>query len=177
MPGIISRFFAHQLNTDKIQRPTPGNGYLECIAQEEKCSVIFNPIREITESGIVTEDGKQHNIDVLICATGFDVSFRPQYPLCGRNGVDVREVWKDAPETYLSVTAPQFPNYFSESSRPFLLQYSIPTDTPSHQWPIWPLWARLDPAYHRDHHTLCGEMHLQDADRRYQVLHAKAGSS
>ncbi len=74
----------------------------------------------------MTEDGTEHKVDVLICATGFDVSFRPRYPLCGKNGADMADVWKNAPETYLSVTAPQFPNYFSQliishRSLPFLL--------------------------------------------------------
>jgi cation diffusion facilitator CzcD-associated flavoprotein CzcO len=97
------------------RRPTPGNGYLECITDEEKCEVTFTPIREITETGITTDDGKEHAMDILICATGFDVSFRPRYPIVGKNGADMRDVWEKSPETYLSVTAPQFPNYFSES--------------------------------------------------------------
>jgi cation diffusion facilitator CzcD-associated flavoprotein CzcO len=87
---------------------------LECIADQDKCEVTFDPIKEITQNGVVTNDGTEHSIDVLICATGFDVSFRPKYPLCGKNGVDMADAWRDAPETYLSVTAPQFPNYFSQ---------------------------------------------------------------
>lgn len=96
------------------QRPTPGNGYLECITDSEKCSVTFSPITEVTENSIITEDGKETLIDVLVCATGFDVSFRPRYPIVGKNGIDLADAWKKTPETYLSVTAPNFPNYFSE---------------------------------------------------------------
>jgi len=49
------------------QRPTPGNGYLERIS-DDKCDVTFSRIKEITENGLVTEDGTEHKLDVLICA-------------------------------------------------------------------------------------------------------------
>ncbi|OAL38360.1 hypothetical protein AYO20_02419 [Fonsecaea nubica] len=94
------------------RRPTPGNGYLECLTNDEKCEVTFSPIQEITEDSIITTDGKERKIDVLVCATGFDVSFRPRYPIVGQRGIDLRDAWKDQPYTYLSATVPDFPNYF-----------------------------------------------------------------
>lgn len=69
------------------RRPTPGNGYLEAIS-DERCTVIFDKIKEITETGVVTDDGVEHKMDVLVCATGFDNSWRPRYPTCGKNGVE-----------------------------------------------------------------------------------------
>ena len=88
------------------------------MTDSEKCSVTFSPIAEVTENSIITADGKETLIDVLVCATGFDVSFRPRYPIVGMNGLDLAEAWKESPETYLSATAPKFPNYFSESRVP-----------------------------------------------------------
>jgi hypothetical protein len=49
----------------------------------------------------------------VVCATGFDVSFRPQYPTIGRNGVDLRQKWTEEPEGYFSVAADSMPNYFT----------------------------------------------------------------
>jgi cation diffusion facilitator CzcD-associated flavoprotein CzcO len=95
------------------RRPTPGNGYLECITNEEKCSVTFEAIKEVTATGIVTSDGKQHDMDVLICATGFDVTFKPLYPIVGKGGIGLATAWAKQPETYLSATVHKFPNYFS----------------------------------------------------------------
>lgn len=99
------------------QRPTPGNGYLECITDDTKSTVTFADIKEITEDGLVTSNGTEHKFDVLICATGFDVSFRPRFPIVGKDGVDMRKAFEKSPETYLSVTAPDFPNYFSKSGK------------------------------------------------------------
>jgi hypothetical protein len=90
---------------------------LECLTKEEKVEVTFSTIKEITEHGILTADNVFHKMDVLVCATGFDVSFRPRFPVIGQNGVDLRDMWKDQPDTYLSATVPQLPNYFSRSTR------------------------------------------------------------
>jgi cation diffusion facilitator CzcD-associated flavoprotein CzcO len=95
------------------RRPTPGNGYLEALC-EDNVTVIQNAIAEITPRGIRTADGVEHEADVIICATGFDVSWKPYYPTIGRQGRSLSEEWKDAPSTYLSITVPHFPNYLSK---------------------------------------------------------------
>jgi cation diffusion facilitator CzcD-associated flavoprotein CzcO len=69
---------------------------------------------EATEEGIVTEDGTLHKLDALVCGTGFDVSFRPSFPLIGKHGTDLRDAFADVPDTYLSTMIPDFPNYFSQ---------------------------------------------------------------
>jgi cation diffusion facilitator CzcD-associated flavoprotein CzcO len=33
---------------------------------------IPTPIQKVVEDGIITEDGKKREVDVIICATGFD---------------------------------------------------------------------------------------------------------
>ncbi|KAF1845296.1 FAD/NAD(P)-binding domain-containing protein [Cucurbitaria berberidis CBS 394.84] len=92
------------------RRPTPGNGYLEALC-EDNVTVVSDAIETITPRGIRTKDGVEHEFDVLVCATGFDVSWRPAYPTIGRDGKSLNEEWKDIPNTYLSVTVPHFPNY------------------------------------------------------------------
>ena len=98
------------------RRPTPGNGYLEALC-EENVEVVLGDIAEITSEGIKTADGKEHKVDIIVCATGFDVSWRPAYPTIGRGGKSLSEEWKAIPRTYLSITVPDFPNYLSESRR------------------------------------------------------------
>jgi cation diffusion facilitator CzcD-associated flavoprotein CzcO len=76
--------------------------------------VVCAEIEQITTGGIRTADGKEYNVDVVVCATGFDCSHRPAYPIIGRNGRNLSDDWKAGPRHYLSVAAPGFPNYFSE---------------------------------------------------------------
>lgn len=99
------------------QRPIPDHGYLKAITSD-KSTVTFSPITEITAEGVLTADGTLHKLDVLVCGTGFDVSFVPRFPIVGTDGLDLRDAFKDSPETYLSTMASGFPNYFSRCSSP-----------------------------------------------------------
>ncbi|KAI1474598.1 putative dimethylaniline monooxygenase [Daldinia eschscholtzii] len=109
-PELIEKLIPPDFSVG-CRRPIPDNGYLKALTSK-KCNVTFSKIVEVTEEGVTTEDGVNHKLDVLVCATGFDVSFRPRFPIIGKDGVDMRESFKDSPQTYLSTMAPDFPNYF-----------------------------------------------------------------
>ena len=93
------------------RRPTPSNGYLEALT-DPKVTVVPEAVTEVTETGVISASGKRFDVDVIICATGFDVSYKPRFPFYGRNGVDLAEQWKDSPESYLSFAINGFPNFF-----------------------------------------------------------------
>ncbi|GFN20563.1 hypothetical protein AtubIFM55763_005711 [Aspergillus tubingensis] len=94
------------------RRPTPGTGYLEALASD-KTTVFTERIQSITPKGFIdSATGAEHEVDVIICATGFDTSFRPRYPIIGLDGVNLADKWKDAPTSYLTVSIDGFPNYF-----------------------------------------------------------------
>jgi cation diffusion facilitator CzcD-associated flavoprotein CzcO len=95
------------------RRPTPGNGYLEALIKEN-VRVITEPIEKVVPKGIVLATGELVEIDAFICATGFDVSFTPRFPMIGRNNVSLADQWSDKPEAYLSLAVENFPNYFSK---------------------------------------------------------------
>lgn len=94
---------------------TPGSGYLEALVTPN-VTVVCREIECITPKGIRTVDGREFEVDAIVCATGFDTSYRPAFPVIGRNGLDLRDAWKEGPRHYLSVAAPGFPNYFSTPS-------------------------------------------------------------
>ena len=92
------------------RRLTPGEGFLESFLLPH-VSLSQSPIVKITEKGIQTRD-QMHEVDVIVCATGFDVSNIPHFPVTGQLGMTLEEKWKDEPESYLSLACPDFPNYF-----------------------------------------------------------------
>ncbi|KAF5722437.1 monooxygenase [Fusarium mundagurra] len=92
------------------RRPTPGDGYLEALRQENT-RVTFDPIVRITESGIQTTQDYT-DFDIIVCATGFDASFRRSWTVQGRNGYQLHEAWGESPEAYFGVAAANMPNYF-----------------------------------------------------------------
>jgi hydroxyversicolorone monooxygenase len=91
------------------RRITPGDPYMVAI-QEPNVDVHFTPVVSCTEDGVVGEDGTERKCDTIVCATGFDVSYRPRFPVVGKNGIDLKEKWKDCPESYLGLAVPDFPN-------------------------------------------------------------------
>lgn len=93
------------------RRLTPGEGYLETLVQEH-VTVVHDEIVRFTEGGLVTAAGDEFDLDIIACATGFDIAYTPHFKISGRNGVTMEEDWKETPNIYLSITAPKFPNYF-----------------------------------------------------------------
>ncbi|PYI21677.1 putative flavin-binding monooxygenase [Aspergillus violaceofuscus CBS 115571] len=93
------------------RRLTPGPGYLEALT-DEKVDVISSEIIKVDSTGIITADGVHHPTDVLVCATGFDTTFTPRFPITGRDGLSLSQRWEKTPETYLSLAVDGFPNYF-----------------------------------------------------------------
>ncbi len=67
----------------------------------------------ITETGVRTTDGVDHDVDVVIYGTGFEASkFLTPMSVHGRGGVDLHESWDGEARAYLGLTIPEFPNLF-----------------------------------------------------------------
>ena len=75
--------------------------------------LLTDPIREITETGLVTEDGTRHEFDVLIYGTGFHAS-KIAWPMefVGQGGRELQTDWDGDPRAYLGITVPGYPNFF-----------------------------------------------------------------
>lgn len=92
------------------RRLTPGINYLESLSNK-KVKVVYGEIDQITEKGCKCDDNREYPVDVLICATGFDTSFRPRFPLIGPTGSNLQDEWAKEAKGYMGVAAPNFPNY------------------------------------------------------------------
>ncbi|GME33225.1 hypothetical protein F4819DRAFT_472988 [Neofusicoccum parvum] len=107
------------------RRITPGTTYLHSI-QQPNVSVHFTPVTRITPTCAIGNDGLLRTADTIICATGFDVSFRPRFPIIGRNGANLAELWKQKPAAYLGLTAPSMPNFAVQGGPPTPVQNGTP---------------------------------------------------
>lgn len=74
--------------------------------QKPNIDVHFTAVVEITEDGAIGEDGIERKCDTIICANGFDTSFKPRFPIIGKNGVNLYEKWESAPEGYMGLVCP-----------------------------------------------------------------------
>ncbi len=95
------------------RRPVVDNGWYQSLTRDN-VELVTDPITQLTPEGVVTEDGKLREIDVLVTATGFQVA-KYLWPAdyLGRDGVSVHDFWsKDGPRAYISMMVPEFPNMF-----------------------------------------------------------------
>ncbi|KAI0720647.1 FAD/NAD-P-binding domain-containing protein [Fomitopsis betulina] len=92
------------------RRLTPGPGYLEALCAD---NVDFQPthIKRVTPKGVELVDGTHIDLDVLICATGYD-SFQLGFPIVGREGMTIQYKWTPHPTTYFALCTDGFPNLF-----------------------------------------------------------------
>jgi hypothetical protein len=96
------------------RRLGPAEGFLEAM---KKPNVVLpdGNITSFTEKGIITDHDEEFEVDVIICATGFDVSFRPHFPIIGQDSISLSDHWAKFPEAYLAMAASKFPNFMSKN--------------------------------------------------------------
>ena len=76
-------------------------------------NLVTNPIAEITEDGLIAEDGIFHEADVIIYGTGFKASeFLTPMKIVGKGGVNLHDQWDGIAQAYLGIVSPNFPNFF-----------------------------------------------------------------
>lgn len=89
------------------------NGIWARTLKRDNVRLITDDISEITPKGIVTADGEEHQVDVIVYGTGFTASkFLTPMTVKGRGGVDLHEQWRGDARAYLGVAVPGFPNLF-----------------------------------------------------------------
>jgi cation diffusion facilitator CzcD-associated flavoprotein CzcO len=72
-----------------------------------------NAIDHFVASGLVTTDGKHHDLDVIIYATGFETTgWHWSMQVKGMHGQALADVWLNGPRAYLGITTAGFPNFF-----------------------------------------------------------------
>jgi cation diffusion facilitator CzcD-associated flavoprotein CzcO len=88
------------------------NDYYPALAQPH-VALITEAIERITPGGIRTADGREHPLDVLVCATGFEtVNLLGSITITGRGGITLAEAWREAPVALHGIGVAGFPNLF-----------------------------------------------------------------
>ena len=75
--------------------------------------LVTDAIAQVRTHSIVTIDGREREIDVIIYGTGFDVAGAlRRLDLHGRGDNALADVWKETIESYYGITISGFPNFF-----------------------------------------------------------------
>jgi cation diffusion facilitator CzcD-associated flavoprotein CzcO len=91
----------------------PG-GYYAALTRPHVDVEASEPAR-VTPDGIVTQDGREIGLDVIIYATGYYLDFLSTIDIRGRGGRTLKDEWAGTPRSYRGGTVPGFPNLFITS--------------------------------------------------------------
>jgi cation diffusion facilitator CzcD-associated flavoprotein CzcO len=80
--------------------------------QQPHVELVTERILRVEPRGVVTADGRLHELDVLVLATGFDAHAFGVENVVGEHGRTLREAWAAGDRAYRSVAFPGFPNFF-----------------------------------------------------------------
>jgi 4-hydroxyacetophenone monooxygenase len=110
-PDLIAKIIPKQ--APMVRRMVVDNGFYNAIKQDN-VTLVTDSIERVTETGIITKDGKEQNFDILILGAGFKVAqylFPVDY--IGTNGMTLKKSWeKDGARSYLGIVMPNYPNLF-----------------------------------------------------------------
>jgi cation diffusion facilitator CzcD-associated flavoprotein CzcO len=88
------------------------NDYYPALAQDH-VELVTSGIRELRPHSIVTGDGAELPVDVIVYATGFEAAeARPRFELCGTQGQPLNELWKGGAQAYFGMSVAGLPNFF-----------------------------------------------------------------
>ncbi|BCP02251.1 monooxygenase [Mycobacterium intracellulare] len=75
--------------------------------------VLTSPARSLRARSLVTEDGTEREVDLVVCATGYAAAdYLGELDVSGEHGITLRQVWHDGAHAYLGMAVPDFPNFF-----------------------------------------------------------------
>ena len=100
------------------KRPTFSNDYYRTFTRDH-VTLETTSIERITATGVVTTDGREHEVDVLVLATGFDMwdANFPAIRITGRGGRDLGRWWRETRfQAYQGIAVPGFPNLLNLAS-------------------------------------------------------------
>jgi cation diffusion facilitator CzcD-associated flavoprotein CzcO len=109
-PGLRARLEPDY--TIGCKRILLSNDWYPALAQPN-VEVVTSPIAEVRPHGVVTANGVEHPADTIVFGTGFHVTDPPAADrVWGRDGVLLKEAWKDGMQAYLGTAIAGFPNMF-----------------------------------------------------------------
>ncbi len=91
--GLVSDGFYPALNRDNVELIAAG-------------------LKQVTPTGLVTHNGREVDVDVIIYCTGYRILDYDRIDVRGSDGVSLAEVMADDPQAYKGIAVPGFPNYF-----------------------------------------------------------------
>jgi cation diffusion facilitator CzcD-associated flavoprotein CzcO len=94
------------------QRPLTASNYYPTFNRPD-VELVTDAIARVVPEGVVTTDGRVHEFDVLVIATGFAATrYLSSIEVTGREGQRLVDTWNDGAQAFLGIATSGFPNLF-----------------------------------------------------------------
>lgn len=120
--SLGKRYIRSQIKGTALQAKVTPNYHIGCkrvllsddyyaALNRSNVDVVSDGIKEITQDGIVTEQGEKKVVDAIIMATGFKVPVASApFEVIGLNGRDLNKEWAQGSEAYKGISVSGYPN-------------------------------------------------------------------
>ena len=86
--------------------------YLKALNQSH-VEVVSSPARALRARSLVTDDGTELDVDIVLCATGYAAAdYLGQIDVRGVDAAALSDTWRDGAFAYLGMSVPGYPNFF-----------------------------------------------------------------
>lgn len=110
------------------KRAVASNDFYAAVRQPHVA--IAPAVRRMDADGLTDDEGRRHDLDVVVLATGFRATdYLARLKVSGRGGQDLHAVWNGEPAAFLGSCVPGFPNFFmlygpnsNTGTLPFMLE-------------------------------------------------------
>ncbi|MFT3692771.1 MAG: NAD(P)/FAD-dependent oxidoreductase [Kofleriaceae bacterium] len=120
---LVKRSIAAQVHDPVLREKLTPNYRLGCkrvlisndyyrAMQMPNVELVTDGIDSVTERGVRTKDGREREVDAIICGTGFRVSEYLSAIEIRARGVELNDAWRTSLRNYLGITVSGFPNLF-----------------------------------------------------------------
>ena len=94
------------------KRPIWADTYYPALLRDN-VTLVPRAVQRVTRDSVVTDDGREYPVDVLIIATGFQPQrYLASLKVHGTGGHTLDEAWNGSPAAFLGITISGFPNFF-----------------------------------------------------------------
>jgi cyclohexanone monooxygenase len=120
---MVTRFIARSIDDPQLRQALTPDSRYGCkrglvsddfypALNRDNVELIPTGLREVTATGLITDQGRAIDVDVIIYCTGYRILDYDRIDVRGKSGKGLAELMADDPRAHKGISVPGFPNYF-----------------------------------------------------------------
>lgn len=121
--NVVKKFIARSINDPELRRKLTPDSRYGCkrglvsddfypALNRDNVELVAAGLQEVTPTGLVTTDGHEIDVDVIIYCTGYRILDFDRIAVTGSEGTRLGDVMAGNPQAHKGISVPGFPNYF-----------------------------------------------------------------